>query len=60
MRRSTPWNVANDVSDMQKEINCWRKLHRQIADDLSMQINLAWRVYMFVELFTVTLSQMPP
>jgi hypothetical protein len=28
------WHVANDVSDMRKEINRWRKLHQRIADEL--------------------------
>lgn len=36
MRKGYPrrWHVANDVSDMQKEISRWRKLHQRIADEL--------------------------
>ena len=30
----TRWHVEHDVSDMQKEISQWRKLHRRIARDL--------------------------
>lgn len=29
-------HVTNDVLDMQKEINRWRKLHQQIADELHL------------------------
>jgi hypothetical protein len=38
LRKSYPtrWHVANDVSDMQKEINRWRKLHRRIAGALGL------------------------
>ena len=32
----TRWHVENDVSDMRKEINRWRKLQRRIADDLGI------------------------
>jgi hypothetical protein len=32
----TRWHVANDVSDMRKEINHWRKLHRRIAEHLGI------------------------
>ena len=33
----TRWHAANDVSDMRKEINRWRKLHQQLADNLGMR-----------------------
>jgi hypothetical protein len=33
----TRWHVANDVSDMRKEINRWRKLHQRLAEDLGMR-----------------------
>jgi Skp family chaperone for outer membrane proteins len=33
----TRWHVANDISDMRKEINRWRKLHRRLAEDLGMR-----------------------
>lgn len=32
----TRWHVANDVSDMRKEIHHWRKLHQRLADDLGL------------------------
>ncbi len=38
MRKGYPrqWHVANDVSDMRKEINHWTKLHRRLADALGL------------------------
>ena len=38
LRKGYPsrWHVANDVSDMQKEIKRWRRLHRQIAEALGL------------------------
>lgn len=32
----TRWHVANDVSEMRKEIQRWRKLHQRLADDLGL------------------------
>jgi len=32
----TRWHVANDVSDMGREINGWKKLHQRIAKDLGL------------------------
>ena len=32
----TRWHVRNDVLDMQKEIDRWRKLHQRIADELHL------------------------
>jgi hypothetical protein len=31
----TRWQVANDVSDMRKEIHHWRKLHQRLLDHLA-------------------------
>jgi hypothetical protein len=38
LQRSYPtrWHVANDVSDMRKEIDRWRRLHRRIAEELGL------------------------
>jgi hypothetical protein len=30
------WHVANDVSDMQKEIRRWRKLNQKLATELEL------------------------
>ncbi len=32
----TRWHVTNDVLDMRKEINHWRKLHQHLAADLGL------------------------
>lgn len=38
LEKGTPtrWHVAKDVSDMQKEIQRWRKLHNELAAELGL------------------------